>query len=175
MRNFLLFSLIMALLIACRSKPPAEPEVQPEIQPEIIVLQPTFNIVSISIIKAELINTEFEAAIRIDNPNDFPLNLSSLTYELYGNGAFWASGKGEDILHIPANSSSETHFRFIKNFMGMNRRLLDDIIALRDVAYRFAGTVIVEAGIPNVPPFYVNYEISGFSEVRRNLFETTRR
>jgi LEA14-like dessication related protein len=173
MRKFLFFLSLFSLLIACKSPPSAPPEIIPELaeifeeEPEIEILEPDFNVVSIVIIQADLINTQFEAVVRIDNPNDFAVSLSSLHYELYGNGRFWADGREKNILQIPAKSSCETELHFSMNFINMSRALLDDIIAMRQVSYRFIGDAEVEVGIPRVPPFQMSFERSGLSDVKR--------
>jgi LEA14-like dessication related protein len=159
MRKFLFFIVILYLLAGCKSQKAVEPEI-------VEVIEPEFNIISIAVIQADLINTQFEAVIKINNPNVFAVNLSSLGYELYGNGKLWADGKGKDILHIPAQSSCQTEFRFSMNFINMNRPLLDDIIAKRQVNYRFAGNVEVEPVAPNAEPFNMNFEQSGLSGVK---------
>jgi len=172
MRRFLFFLLPIVtifLLSACKTQPPAPPEIVEE-EPviEVIeVIEPQFNIVSIAIIQADLVNTQFEAVIRIDNPNQFAVDLSSLSYQLYGNGKFWADGKGDDVLHVPALSSCETEFQFTMNFINMSRSLLDDVIAMREVRYRFSGDVEVDAVVPRVPSFQMTFERSGLSEVKQ--------
>ena len=168
MRKFTLFLLIIMVLISCKSKPETVAEAEVEIIEEIEILEPQFNVVSIVILQADLINTQFETVIKIDNPNVFSIDLSSINYELYGNGAFWCSGKRGDVLHIPAKSSSETEFHFSMNFINMSRKLLDDIISMRDVNYRFSGDVEVEVSLPNIPPFKMKFERTGYSEVKRH-------
>ena len=165
MRRYLFFVLIIPFLTVCKSPPQAA---QPVIEiPKIEVKQPDFKIISIAIIQADLINTEFEAVLMIDNPNDFPVELSSIQYELHGNGMFWADGKENNILIIPAKSSSETNFYFSMNFINMNRKILDDVIKLRNVQYRFKGGVEVKAAISHVPPFPMIFDCSGYSEVKQ--------
>ncbi|MDR1869572.1 MAG: LEA type 2 family protein [Treponema sp.] len=171
MRKFLLFLTFILLLTGCKSRQPVKPEFV--FEPKIEVVEPEFNIVSISIIQADLINTQFEAVVRVDNPNKFAVDISSFNYELYGNGKFWANGCGRDILKIPAQSSCETEFRFVMNFINMNRRLLDDVIAMRQVRYRFAGNVDVEPGISKLPAFHMSFERSGLSEVRQKAEKNT--
>jgi LEA14-like dessication related protein len=162
MRKFLFIIIIIYLLTGCKTPKPVvvEPEAVIEVK------DPEFNIISIAVIQADLINTQFEAVIKIDNPNAFDVNLSSLGYELYGNGKLWADGKGADVLRVPALSSCQTEFRFSMNFINMSRPLLDDIIAKRQVRYRFAGNVNVNPLIPNVDPFNIKFERSGLSGVK---------
>ena len=180
------FILVLVCMFACKSPPQiaqefeivtAEIEVS-EVQAEKIeiaeieaaeieVIEPEFDVVSISILQADIVVTEFEAILKVTNPNDFAIELSSITYQLFGNSEFWAEGAGNDVLHIPAKSSGETSFVFKKNFINMSRKLLDDVISMRQINYRFRGQAQMQPDIPDVSAFLVNYNCSGFSEVRR--------
>lgn len=168
MRIISVFIVTCAILSACASKPQPVIETIIETVPEAVIeiKEPEFEILSIAIIRGELINTLFETVLKIDNPNSFPVELSSIKYELYGNGMFWADGLENNLLHIPAMSSSETKFRFSMNFIDMNRRILDDVIAMRQVQYIFKGNAQVKAVIPRIRSFTMDYNISGLSEVK---------
>ncbi len=163
MRGFLLLILTVLLTAACKSPPPVIESVIENIE----VKEPGFEIVSITILQDELINTKFEAVLKVDNPNGFPVSLSSINYELFGNGLLWAQGTENNIMHIPANSSLETKFNFSMNFINMNRKLLDDIIAMRRVQYRFKGDARISAVIQRAQPFTMSYSCSGLSEVKK--------
>jgi LEA14-like dessication related protein len=126
---------------------------------------PEFTITSIAIVKAELVNTEFKVELRIDNPNMFPLALSSLGYELYGKGRFWATGKERNVLEVPARGSAETKLFLVMNFINMRRDLLDEVIALGMVPYRFTGEALVDTGVPLLPSFRMDFDRSGTSVV----------
>lgn len=175
MRKFLFFLLPVLLISSCKSKPPViEREVIEEVKEIVEVIEvkePVFEIVSIAIIKSELVNTLFETVLKIENPNKFAVELSALTYELYGKGMLWADGKERNIFTVDAESTLETKFFFAMNFIDMNRRLLDDVIAMREVQYRFKGTAFVRAFHPRarVPEFTMNYDISGMSEVKPEM------
>jgi LEA14-like dessication related protein len=129
------------------------------------VRKPEFTILSIAILKAELVNTRFKVRLRIDNPNFFPVELSSFNYELYGSGRFWAGGKEEDVFPIPAGGSAERDLFLMMNFINMKRDLLDQVIALRRVHYRFTGEALVSAGIDALPRFPLSFDRQGYSEV----------
>jgi len=146
------------------------------------IINPEFNVISIYIIQADLVVTEFEAVIKIDNPNFFDVDLSSISYELYGNNRLWAKGSGNDLrapgarsrarsanenFRIPANGTGEVRFFFSMNFTNMNRVLLDDIIAMRSVNYRFLGNAEIQPVLNNVPSFSAGFDCSGFSEVKK--------
>jgi LEA14-like dessication related protein len=129
------------------------------------IREPVFTITDIAVLKAELINTRFRVGLRIDNPNPFPVALSAFIYELYGGGRFWADGKEKNILHIPAMSQADTRLFLLMNFIDMDRKLLDRIIYLENVRYRFAGKAEVSTGIPFLPQFRTGFDLSGYSEV----------
>jgi LEA14-like dessication related protein len=129
------------------------------------IREPEFTITSITITQAELINTRFRVNLRIDNPNIFPVDLSSFDYELYGTGRFWADGKEKDVLMIPARGSAETRLFLVMNFINMKRELLNEVIALGRVPYRFSGAAMVATGIPLLPEFHIDFSRSGVSTV----------
>jgi LEA14-like dessication related protein len=95
----------------------------------------------------------------------FPVELSSFGYELYGDGRFWADGKEKDILYIPAKGTEETNLFLLMNFINMKRNLLDEIIAMRLVRYRFTGEAMVGTGVSWLPEFRMRFDRSGRSEV----------
>jgi len=178
MRKFFFILIIISLFIACKSQPDVIDELEvpvvfvyepPETEeiPQIEILEPKFSIVSIIILQADIVVTEFETTLRVENPNVFAVELSQIVYELYGNGTFWADGEARNIFVIPADSVSETKFRFEMNFINMNRQLLNDVIAMRRINYRFKGHARVQPDIPNVQAFIANYDISGLSDVGR--------
>ncbi|GBU29186.1 hypothetical protein R84B8_02750 [Treponema sp. R8-4-B8] len=154
---FILFAL---LFITCKSQPKIE-------ELPVNIIEPEFQVISIYIIQADLVVTEFEAVIKIDNPNDFASVLSSIKYDLYGNNFHWAEGIANDILNIPAKSSRETKFRFSMNFINTNRRLLDDVIAMRQIKYRFKGEADMKFDIPKSHVYSVNFDCSGLSDVKK--------
>ena len=129
------------------------------------VQPPRFEITAIAILKAELINTRFRVSLKIDNPNPFPLELSSFAFKLYGNGRLWADGADRNILRVNSRSSLTGDLYLIMNFIDMDRNLLDQIIRLEDVNYRFTGDVEVSTGIDYLPKFNDGFDLSGYSEV----------
>jgi hypothetical protein len=51
------------------------------------------------------------------------------------------------------------------NFINMSRDLLNQVAALRDINYRFAGEAAVSTGIGYFPQFTMKYDLSGYSKV----------
>ncbi|MCL2833336.1 MAG: LEA type 2 family protein [Treponema sp.] len=133
-----------------------------------LVQEPVFSITAIAILKAELINTRFRVTMKIDNPNYFPVDLSFFSYELYGNGLLWADGTERSVLTVPARASISANLFLIMNFINMKRDLLDQIIKLEDVNYRFAGNVMTSTGIDYLPRFKTEFDLGGYSKVYEN-------
>jgi LEA14-like dessication related protein len=131
----------------------------PRIQP------PNFIITGVRIIRAELINTRFLVMLRIENPNFFPLELSEFTYELYGNGRFWAAGTEQSLGRVSAQGVLETELSLMMNFINMNRQILDQVTNLRQVAYRFTGEAAVGTGLDLLPHFRFSFNRSGNTDV----------
>jgi LEA14-like dessication related protein len=129
------------------------------------IQKPLFSIVSIAIMQAELINTRFKVKILIQNPNPFPLTLSAFDYELYGHGRFWADGRKTVVYTIPENGEAEEDLFLLMNFINMRRDLLDQIIAMRNVRYRFTGRAEIGTGIEYLPSFTAAFDRQGDSEV----------
>jgi LEA14-like dessication related protein len=158
---------VFFLLMACKSAPQGgEPEPHPAAPGSPVeVKEPTFTITSITILQADLINTRLKLSMRIDNPNTFPITLSSFRYELYGDGRFWTDGVEKNLAVVPAAGFAETSFDFDMNFIGMKRRLLDDIIAMREVRYRITGSMEMKTDIPELPGSRITFDYSGNSSV----------
>jgi len=171
MQKLLFIVFTLCLLVGCKSSPPPPLQPLPQITeaPVVVIIEPLFEIVSIVILQAELINTQFETVLRIDNPNEFPVELSRIKYELHGNGMFWADGTEKGILQIPAKSRQDTKFNFSMNFINMNRKLLDDIIAMRKVQYIFKGEADVRGNYALLPVSTINFNCSGLSEVKSKV------
>jgi len=129
------------------------------------VQAPKFQITEIAILQAELINTRFRVALMIDNPNPFPLELTSFSYELHGNGRFWARGAERNVIRVREKSTLVGNLMLVMNFIDMDRALLNQIINLEDVNYRFIGAVQVSTGIDFLPKFDDGFDISGYSKV----------
>jgi LEA14-like dessication related protein len=129
------------------------------------IKEPEFSITSIKILQADIVNTRAELCLRVKNPNVFPINLLFFRYELYGDGNFWTSGVEKNLPVVSANSSSEAIINFEMNFIGMKRRILDDIVAMRMVRYRVTGEVEVGTDLLWLPDFRMKLDKSGDSVV----------
>jgi hypothetical protein len=53
------------------------------------------------------------------------------------------------------------------NFINMNRHLLDEIIAMREIDYRLTGSAEVGTGVSWLPQFRTSFDYSGRQAVSR--------
>ena len=130
-----------------------------------LIFEPEFHIMSVAVKKAELIDTRFKVKIRLRNPNFFPLELSAFSFELYSGSRLWADGSKRNIMVIPQGQSAETDLLLTMNFIDMRRNLLDQVIAMEQINYRFAGEAPVSTGIEYLPRFRWKFNQSGRSVV----------
>ena len=117
--------------------------------------------------QAELINTRLRVKIKIRNPNPFPLTLSAFSYELYGGGYLWADGGKKNLCEIGENGETEENLFIVMNFIDTRRDLLDQVIAMRNIRYRFTGEAEIGTGIAYLPRFVSLFDLRGDSEVLR--------
>ncbi len=137
------------------------------------VREPLFRITSIRIRRAELINTRLQVRLEVENPNVFPVKLSRFSYELYGSGRFWADGTADGtadgnmagLLEVPGKGTAKTELALVMNFINMKRELLDQIISLKEVAYRFVGEASVATPLDYLPAFRMGFDRRGNSAV----------
>jgi LEA14-like dessication related protein len=97
--------------------------------------------------------------IRVSNPNAFPLELSSLDYQLYTSGKQSSAGNAPLALLIPANSAVDA--RILMPVSG-----LGNIVDLNQLDYRLigAGNIAVPSGYPALS---MPFDLSGLLLVQR--------
>ncbi|NLJ10431.1 MAG: LEA type 2 family protein [Treponema sp.] len=129
------------------------------------IYKPQVRIISIAVKRAELINTRLKVRLAIYNPNQFAVNLSRFSYELYGNGRFWADGSLDDLVTIQGKEILEKDIYLVMNFINMKRDLLDQVIALKSVQYRFHGELTIGTPFMYIPAFPYTFDRQGASPV----------
>lgn len=129
------------------------------------VRRPVFEILSIKIKRAELINTRLKVTLRISNPNDFDLTFRSISYELFGEGRFWADGTVAQPTPVPGGGHTDIDLALVMNFINMKRELLDQVIKMERVRYRFKGEASADTEIGFLPTFTMAFDRSDSSEV----------
>jgi LEA14-like dessication related protein len=129
------------------------------------VLAPEFRIVSVVVQMADIIDTGFKVKMYIGNPNFFPVKLSGFSFGLYNGSRLWASGNRKNITVIPPEQSAEIDLLLTMNFIDMGRKLLDQVIGMEQIDYRFTGEATVDTGVEHLPCFRWKFDQSGRSAV----------
>lgn len=130
-----------------------------------VIREPRFSVRSIKIKKAELINTKFEVVLRAENPNAVPLRLNRIEYELFGERRLWTDGIVAETIPVPAGGMVDKKLTLQMNFINMKRDLLDQVIKLQVVDYRFKGIAGIGTDLPEYPSFSVPYDLQGRTSV----------
>lgn len=131
------------------------------------VREPVFRILSIRIERDLLVTTSLKLMLEIGNPNAFPVRLDGLDWELAGEGRFWAGGRSEEVLEVPAGGLASRGIAFEMNFANMDRRLFDLVAKLREVRYRFSGKATIASDRDGIPAFVTAFDEAGSCAVER--------
>lgn len=131
------------------------------------VREPEFRILSIRIERDLLVTTNLKLMLEIRNPNAFPVSLDGLDWELAGEGRFWAGGRSEEGLDVPAGGVASRGIDFEMNFANMDRKLFDLVAKLREVRYRFSGKATIAPGHEGLPAFVTAFDEAGSCAVER--------
>jgi LEA14-like dessication related protein len=106
---------------------------------------PSIHLTKVEVVRAKLLEQKFNLYFRVDNPNDFSLDIEDLSYSVYLNEIKLANGNSNLSYNLPANSSTVLKvpvrtnlWRNLKQFLKMLKNPNDPI------RYRLEGQV--EAG-----------------------------
>lgn len=126
-----------------------------------IVREPLLRITSLRIERDVLVTTNLRLDMEIENPNAFPLEMSSISYDFYGEGRAWASDADAVPALVPAKGTIRRGLRFTMNFADADRRLFDLVARLRTVRYRLSGSAEVGTGLEAIPSFTLGFDLEG--------------
>ena len=108
-------------------------------------LDPSIHLVKVEVVRAKLLEQKFNLYFRVDNPNDFSLDIEDLSYSVYLNEVKLATGNSNLSYNLPAKSSTVLKvpvrtnlWRNLKQFLKMLKNPNEPI------RYRLEGQV--EAG-----------------------------
>ena len=132
-----------------------------------IVREPLFRIRSVRIERDLLVTTNLRLALEIENPNAFPIELRSFSYDFFGEGKIWADGGNDEALAVPAKGSVERGLGFTMNFADMDRKLFDLVAKLQVVRYRLSGEARIATGLEYLPAFVTRFDREGNCAVER--------
>jgi LEA14-like dessication related protein len=132
-----------------------------------LIREPTLSVQSIRILQYELVNSYLQLVLEVRNPNDFPIDFSGASYQFYGEGQRWASGKALKAQPLPPRGSGIVLLPINLNFADTGRSLFDLVAQLKTVRYRLSGTAVILTGLDILPSFDLSFDAQGSTRVER--------
>jgi LEA14-like dessication related protein len=132
-----------------------------------LIREPTLSVQSIRILQYELVNSYLQLVLEVRNPNDFAIDFSGASYQFYGEGQRWASGKALKAQPLPALGSGIVLLPINLNFADTGRALFDLVAQLKTVRYRLSGTAVILTGLDILPSFDLSFDAQGSTRVER--------
>ncbi|WP_229732159.1 LEA type 2 family protein [Pseudomonas sp. N040] len=106
---------------------------------------PSIHLVRVEVVRAKMLEQKFNLYFRVENPNEFSLDIDDLSYSVFLNDIPLASGQRSISVTLPADSTTEFKVPVRANLW---RNLKQVIKMLKNpnepIRYRLEGTV--EAG-----------------------------
>ncbi len=105
---------------------------------------PTIHLVKVEVVRAKLLEQKFDLYFRVNNPNDFSLDIDDFSYSIYLNDIQLAKGQSSISFSLPPNSNTDIKVPVRTNLW---RNLKQVIRMLKDpnqaISYRLDGQVEV--------------------------------
>lgn len=106
---------------------------------------PSIHLEKVEVVRAKLLEQKFNLYFRIENPNDFSLDIADLGYSVYLNDIQLASGQSSISYELPANSSTQIKVPVRTNLWRNLKQVIKMLKNPNDpIHYRLEGQV--EAG-----------------------------
>jgi len=160
--KFIFLLLLIAMVSAC-----ADLGIKP-------INYPTVSLSSLQLLSASLSEQSYEIQLEIDNPNAFPLPLTTIDYELKLNDAVFAEGTNAEAVTIPANQAEVIKLQVTSNLVSLyeQARAFGSSILGGDFGseldYELKGSLSFAEGLLDVP-----YDYSGKVSVS-NIIDNSR-
>ncbi len=132
-----------------------------------VIREPVLSVQSIRILQYELVNSYLHIVLEVRNPNDFSIDFSGASYQFYGEGQRWASGKALKAQPLPPLGSGIVLLPINLNFADTGRALFDLVAQLKTVRYRLSGTAVILTGLAILPSFDISFDAQGSTRVER--------
>ncbi|MDX5333167.1 MAG: LEA type 2 family protein [Gammaproteobacteria bacterium] len=147
-----LLLLVLALLSGCAYLPSGtEP--------------PRVHLVGLQLTQVDVFEQRYRLKLRIQNPNDFALNIRGLDFRVEVNGEQFAEGVSSQTLAVPGFGEALTEVEVSSSLWSLARQFRDRTGAPEGIAYRLHGRVSLE-GVA-LPVGFESTGEFGFAEPRR--------
>ena len=107
--------------------------------------KPTLSVVNVQMLKSDLWHQELKVRMRVQNPNDRPLPVKGLSYELDVDGQEFAHGMSGDSFVVPALGEAEFDMSVSANMASVLIKLLNK--GGNQIDYHITGKIALSAGL----------------------------
>lgn len=110
-------------------------------------LPPRVHVLGLQLQEAQLLEQRYLLKIRIQNPNDFKLDIDGMDFTVEMNGERFAQGVSNQAVSVPGFGEAITDISVSSSIMTLMRQLSGTNINSDDMKYRISGRVKLK-GLP---------------------------
>jgi LEA14-like dessication related protein len=121
---------------------------------------PRLTLVSVAMNSADMFSQQFTARMHVQNPNDRPLPIKGIDYQLFLAGDSFAEGVSGVPFVVPALGETEFDLPVRTNFISSLGRLVSRLNGKDTVDYLIEGKVFLESGMVRKIPFRASGEVN---------------
>lgn len=123
--------------------------------------RPSVRLSNLKLNNFSLTNATFNLELRVDNPNQWTLNLNDMDYNLVVNNTKWAVGEISEKVAIKSNNTSIIQIPFALNYLDVGSSVFSMIKNNSDFEYKLTGNADVGSSIKFLENFSFPFEKSG--------------
>lgn len=105
---------------------------------------PRVHLVGLQLTQVDVFEQRYRLRLRIQNPNDFALNIRGLDFRVDVNGERFAEGVSSQALEVPGFGEAVMEVEVSSSLWSLARQLRDRGTAPEGIAYRLHGRVALE-------------------------------
>lgn len=133
--------IFIGLLASCAGIPLTKPEA------------PQVSVAGFRLVKANLLEQNYQLKLRLKNPNSFPMPISALNFQLFLNDKEFTKGTNKQPVTIPALGETVLELEFVSNLMDIVDGWRDwkNALTNRKFDYLLSGGVSLANWAPQIP------------------------
>ncbi len=132
-----------------------------------VIQKPSISILSLHIERYDLIESKLTLTLAVHNPNVFPVNFRSITYQFSADDRTWGDGTEDLPEPVAAGTTVQVPVPLRLNFIEMGRKVLDTVAGLGIVKYHLAGNASVTTPLDFIPRFTMDFDRRGSVRVQK--------
>jgi len=105
---------------------------------------PRVHLVGLQLTQVDVFEQRYRLRLRIQNPNDFALNIRGLDFRVEVNGEQFAEGVSSKAVEVPGFGEAVTEVEVSSSLWSLARQFRDRTAAPESIAYRLHGRVALE-------------------------------